>query len=72
MIALMFAALVVPAAEPAKCVPRAPQLAEADRRAAPEKLGELPPAQHYLTVYRAIDKCPAPVIVRYGIGKQQR
>jgi hypothetical protein len=72
MIALMFAALVVPAAEPVRCLPREPQLAEADRRAVPKRLGDLPPAQHYLAVYRAIDKCPAPVIVRYGIGNRQR
>ena len=72
MIVLMLAALVVPAVEPAKCVPQQPQLVDNDHRAAPKKLDQLPPAQHYLTVYRAIDNCPAPVIVRYGIGNKRR
>ncbi|WP_419814350.1 hypothetical protein [Glacieibacterium sp.] len=72
MIALMFAALVVPPVEPVKCEQRQVQFTEADRRAAPKKLGELPPAQLYLTVDRSIDKCPAPVIVRYNIGGRQR
>ena len=31
-------------------------------------LGDLPPADLILTVYREIDRCPAPIIVRANIG----
>lgn len=41
-------------------------------RIEPRKLGELPPADHVLAVYREVDRCPAPVIVRYGIGSDGR
>ena len=33
-----------------------------------QRLGELPPADHILTVLRREDGCERPVIVRYGIG----
>jgi hypothetical protein len=33
-----------------------------------EKLGELPLADLYQAVYRRIDGCEVPIIVRYGIG----
>jgi hypothetical protein len=33
-----------------------------------EKLGELPMADLYKAVYRRIDGCEVPIIVRYGIG----
>jgi hypothetical protein len=33
-----------------------------------KKLGELPPAQLYLSVDRKVDGCRKPVILRYGIG----
>jgi hypothetical protein len=36
--------------------------------AAPHRLDRLPRADLLLTVYREIDKCPAPVIVRSDIG----
>lgn len=32
------------------------------------RLDRLPPAAEYLTVFRTVDRCPAPVIVRYAIG----
>ena len=32
------------------------------------RLGELPPAQLMLTVYREVDGCSEPVIVRHGYG----
>lgn len=35
-----------------------------------QRLGELPPADAYLTAYRHIGRCEAPIIVRYGIGGQ--
>lgn len=33
-----------------------------------QRLDRLPPAAAYLTVYRSVDGCPAPVIIRYNIG----
>jgi hypothetical protein len=33
-----------------------------------QKLGELPPANHYLAVDRRIGDCPEPAIVSTGIG----
>ena len=35
------------------------------------RLGELPPGQLVLTVFREVDGCPEPVIVRHGIGLGQ-
>lgn len=37
-------------------------------RVAPQRLGELPPADHLLTVLRREDGCEKPAIVRSGIG----
>ncbi len=37
-----------------------------------QRLDQLPPAAEYLTVYRAVGPCPAPVVVRYGIGTPRR
>ncbi len=36
------------------------------------RLDQLPPAAEYLAVYRRLDRCPAPVIVRYNIGAPRR
>ncbi len=36
------------------------------------QLGRLPPASEYLTVFRQVDRCPAPVVVRSGIGAPRR
>lgn len=38
----------------------------------PNKLGELPPASQFLTVYREVDGCPKPVVVRRDIGAPRR
>ncbi|WP_156340289.1 hypothetical protein [Sphingomonas sp. Leaf17] len=43
----------------------------ASRRAAPvgmHKLGDLPPAAQIQTVWRQVDGCPTPVVLRDGIG----
>ena len=32
------------------------------------KLSELPDADMYLAVYRKIDRCEAPIIVKYGVS----
>ena len=36
------------------------------------RLDRLPPAAEYLTVFRTVDRCPAPVVVRYDIGTPRR
>lgn len=50
---------------------RRPDVILADAPAAPEakRLGELPPGDLILSVYREVDGCMAPVIVRYGEGR---
>ena len=35
-----------------------------------EKLGDLPAADVYKTVYRRIGGCDVPIIVRYGVGER--
>jgi hypothetical protein len=40
--------------------------------AQPRKLGDLPPARHYLAVDRHVGGCPAPAVVRSGIGALRR
>jgi hypothetical protein len=39
-----------------------------DKKVAPRKLNELPPANAYSAVYRTIAGCEVPVVVRYGVG----
>jgi hypothetical protein len=44
---------------------------EASRRGKPpraQKLNELPDADVYRAVYRRIDRCEVPIVVKYGIG----
>ena len=36
------------------------------------RLGELPPGDTVLAVYREVEGCPEPVIVRYGDGRPAR
>jgi len=43
--------------------------AEAPKAAESRKLGELPPGDLILTVYREVDGCIDPLIVRYGDGR---
>ena len=43
--------------------------AEAPKRAESRKLGELPSGDLILTVYREVDGCIDPLIVRYGNGR---
>jgi hypothetical protein len=67
------AAPPVPAPPPAHCrIPgityASPPLAKAEA----QKLGELPPARHYLAVDRHVGGCPAPAVVRSGIGALRR
>ena len=38
-------------------------------QAAVRKLGDLPPANHTLTVLRSVDGCPVSSTVRYNVGR---
>jgi len=69
LVSLIAAAVAVPQPQRLDC-PDQPILHEAGGASAAKvrRLGDLPPANHVLTVYREVDRCPAPVIVRYGIG----
>ena len=57
------------------CPPTASQMA-ADRvrqsggRDLFHKLTELPPANGYVAVYRRVDGCEAPIVVKYGLGRR--
>jgi hypothetical protein len=35
-----------------------------------QKLNELPAASAYKAVFRHIDKCLAPIVVKYGVGER--
>ena len=73
---LLFAFAAATAAPPLPAAPaapacRLPSVVLAGKRnpvARPQKLGEQPPATHYLAVVRQIGGCPEPAIVRTGIG----
>jgi hypothetical protein len=75
---ILAAALAVPAAAaadykaPAKHCRQAIQPAESVGKLGSKRLGELPPGELVLTVYREENGCPKPVIVRQNIGSQPR
>ena len=54
------------------CPPTAAQVASERARRADgalfHKLTELPPANGYVAVYREVDGCEVPIMVRYGVG----
>jgi hypothetical protein len=52
----------------ARCFNAKPQQADFGNTKG-KKLGELPPANLYLTVVREINRCQIPVVIRYGIGR---
>ena len=63
----------VPAPPPAHCrIPGITFAAPSLDKAQPQKLGALPPARHYLAVERHVGGCPAPAVVRSGIGALRR
>jgi hypothetical protein len=49
-----------------------PRTAEGGESPASKRLGELPPGQLLLAVYREENGCPKPVIVRQNVGSQPR
>ena len=57
-----------PAPAGAQCAHAEVHPAEAAGKARPQRLGELPPANHYRAVFRTLGGCIEPQIVRYGIG----
>jgi hypothetical protein len=66
---LMMAAVVANDAKaPDKCLTIEPEMAvAAERGAGFKRLGDLPPAAHVLSVFRKIDGCVTPVVLRNGI-----
>jgi hypothetical protein len=66
---LMMAAVVANDAKaPDTCLKIEPDMAvAAERQASFKRLGDLPPAAHVLTVFRRIDGCVTPVVLRNGI-----
>jgi hypothetical protein len=72
MLAALAAPVVtLPASVPNRvsCNPPITFAARDSLRPVPRKLGELPPANHYLAVVRHVDGCPAPAVVRSGIRR---
>lgn len=85
MIALALAAQIVaaphliavpPAAQPESCPKDQVQMTGWERGPAiangavrPQTLNKLPRANHEIAITRMIDGCPAPVVVRYAVGK---
>lgn len=68
-------ATAAPAADykaPPKHCPGAIHPADSPGKLSIKRLGELPPGQLVLTVYRDENGCPKPVIVRQNIGSQPR
>ena len=58
------------ASQPANC-PATSRYEAARRGKTPpkaQKLGDLPDADMYKTVYRRIGGCEAPIVVKYGVG----
>jgi hypothetical protein len=53
-----------------ECVsPSARQVKTGPKLAGVHKLGEEPPVKQIMTVFREIDGCPVPVVLRQGIGR---
>jgi hypothetical protein len=67
LLGLALAAATATPPASAACAAPGPVLADA-APAQPRRLDQLPPAALYLAVDRRIDKCPAPRIIRTGIG----
>ncbi len=53
---------------PTQCKPTAGLVDHRDGTASVRPLAEMPPAARVLTVYREVDGCPTPVVLRRGVG----
>lgn len=60
-----------PASPPPTCAPHADRAAGA-KTAGVSKLGDLPDAVELRTVWRMVDGCPKPVVLRDGVGGNPR
>ncbi|WP_375421357.1 hypothetical protein [uncultured Sphingomonas sp.] len=79
---ILIAALALPSAASAQqrlvtrdgkpCLPSATLVDGKGSKPAIRKLGEMPGASQILAVYRTVDKCPEPVVLRSGIGAAQK
>ena len=70
---LMLVAVAAAAAQPSpppRCYAEA-QLAGTAEHGTTRRLDQLPPANLYLTVFRTVDGCPKPVVVRYDVGAKR-
>ena len=70
---LMLVAVTAAAAQPsppARCYPEA-QFAGTAEHGTSRRLDQLPPANLYLTVFRTVDGCTKPVVVRYEVGAKR-
>lgn len=72
---LLFLSAVAAAPSPTPAATRCPRTTshvavQPRERLAPRKLSDLPTANAYAAVYRHVDGCEVPVIVRYGVGKR--
>lgn len=74
MIALSLVVAIVattPAVGSPRCEQLGPGLAVANVQAGFQRLDQLPPAAHVLTLYREVDRCLVPVVVRENIGSDR-
>lgn len=55
-------------AQAGKCPDLRPRLVRPAGESGPRRLGDLPPGRLELTVYREVDGCPIPAVLREGIG----
>lgn len=81
--AILFAAVVLPLSsadaqlrlvgkDGKPCAPGATMVGAAAGKPGVRKLGEMPPASQILTVYRTVDRCPVPVVLRRDVGNSRR
>lgn len=78
MLLFLLAAAMAPAspvtqyrAPPEHC-PGAIRPTDSPGKLSSKRLGELPPGQVVLTVYRSENGCPKPVVVRQNVGSSPR
>ena len=66
LILLVLAATATPGAKP--CRRPGADRVDARQPARARKLGEMPPARQVLGVFRTVDGCPTPIVVRDTVG----
>lgn len=53
------------------CIPPSALRVDGMARPGVHPLGDEPPAKQMLTVLQTIDSCPAPIVIRRGIGEKR-